>query len=394
MAAPDQVLDVAAAGINQAVIVTWTPSADTTVTHYQTRLTQGGNEVRGWTDVVGDRTTATVTVTGLTNGLAYAATVRAVNPDGNGAVSDEATATPVNVVLRQVYEDVDLVGIAPPPVVEQLDYEQILTAMTADLRARDPDHDAWVESEPVMKLLEVAAYRELLLRYRINHAARSVMLAYAAGADLDHLSGLLGVMRTHGETDDRLRARIRRAPARFSTAGSEAAYAFWATSTPGVVDAQIDSLSPGNVDVWVLGGDAVDGSPPPALVQAVADVVSADAVRPLTDTVNAKAGQVLPYQVTAALTVAAGPDREAVRSAAEAAVTTYARSRHRLAASVPRSALIAALHVAGVVAVDLTSPADDVDPVTGQAPWPTTGSTSAYAHPETHPLDGITVTAA
>ena len=394
MALPAKVLDVAAAGINQAVIVTWTPTADATVTKYQTRLTQDGNVVRDWADVAGNRQTKTVTLAGLTNGLAYAATVRAVNGDGPGPASDEATATPVNVVLRQVYEDVDLTGLAPPPVVEQLSYEAILTAMAADLRARDPDFDAWVESEPVMKLLEVAAYRELLLRYRINHAARSVMLAFAGGADLDHLGALIGVTRTAGEADRQLRARIRAAPARFSTAGSEGAYRFWASSVPGVADAQINSPAPGVVDVWVLGGDAVDGSLPPALVQAVSAAVSADHVRPLTDTVSAKAGKVLPYKIHATLTVASGPDQETVRAAAEAAVTAYARDRHRLGASVPRSALIAALHVAGVVEVDLAKPDADVDASTGQAPWPTTGAQAAYVHPATHPLDGITVEAA
>ena len=395
MAAPAQLVNVEAAGINQGIIVTWTMSPEADVVGYQTRVTQAGAQVRDWTNVAGDRMAETATIAGLTNGLAYAVTVRAVNgSDEYSVASAEATATPVDVVLRQVYEDVDLTGLAPPPVVEQLSYEAILTAMTADLRARDPDFDAWVESEPVMKLLEIAAYRELLMRYRINAAARSVMLAYAVGADLDHLGALLGVTRSAGETDEQLRTRTRLAPARVSTAGSEASYRFWATSVAGVTDVQVDSPSPGVVDVWVLGGDAPDGSPPPALVLAVADAVSGDTVRPLTDTVNAKTGRVLPYTVAATLTVAAGPDVETVRTAAAAAVTAYARRQRKLGGSVPRSALIAALHVAGVVEVDLAEPAADVDAGTGQAPWPTVGANAAYEYPDTHPLDGIAVVAA
>ena len=395
MAAPAQVTNVAAAGINQGIIATWTISPEVDVAGYQTRVTQAGAQVRDWTNVAGDRMTAAVIIGGLTNGLAYAVTVRAVNSSNEFSMaSAEATATPVDVVLRQVYEDVDLTGLAPPPVVEQLGYEAILTAMTADLRARDPDFDAWVESEPVMKLLEIAAYRELLLRYRINQAARSVMLAYAAGADLDHLGALLGVTRSTGETDEQLRARIRLAPARVSTAGSEASYRFWVTSVPGVTDVQVDSPSPGVVDVWALGGDAPDGSPPPALVLAVADAISGDTVRPLTDTVRARTGRVRPYAIAATVTVASGPDVETVRTAAAAAVTAYARRQRKLGGSVPRSALIAALHVAGVVEVDLTEPAADVDAVTGQAPWPTTGANAVYEYPDTHPLDGIAVVAA
>ena len=46
---------------------------------------------------------------------------------------------------------------------------------------------ALVESDPAWTILEVAAYRELLLRQRINDASRAVMLAFATGADLEHL---------------------------------------------------------------------------------------------------------------------------------------------------------------------------------------------------------------
>jgi hypothetical protein len=55
-----------------------------------------------------------------------------------------------------------------PDVVETLDYEVILAAMKADLAARAPELAAVLalESEPVVKLLEVCAYRELLLRAR------------------------------------------------------------------------------------------------------------------------------------------------------------------------------------------------------------------------------------
>jgi len=78
-----------------------------------------------------------------------------------------------------------------PDVIEQIDYESLLSALRADLQARLPTFNAWLESDPIMKLLEVAAYREMLLRQQFNDRARSVMLAYALGADLDHLGALL-----------------------------------------------------------------------------------------------------------------------------------------------------------------------------------------------------------
>lgn len=100
--------------------------------------------------------------------------------------------------MSSTFTALDLSQLPPPEVVEGLSFETILAEMTADLKARDPAFDALVESDPAMKILEVAAYRELLLRQRVNDAARGVMLAYAAGADLDHLGALFGVKRLTG----------------------------------------------------------------------------------------------------------------------------------------------------------------------------------------------------
>jgi phage-related baseplate assembly protein len=46
-----------------------------------------------------------------------------------------------------------------------------------------------------VKLLQENAYREVIWRQRVNEAARAVMLAYAAGADLDQIGGNYNVER-------------------------------------------------------------------------------------------------------------------------------------------------------------------------------------------------------
>ena len=79
--------------------------------------------------------------------------------------------------------------------METLSFESILRAMKDDFAARHPAFDAWLESDPAIKLMEAAAYRELLIRQRVNDAARSVMPAFAAGADLDHFAAFYGVER-------------------------------------------------------------------------------------------------------------------------------------------------------------------------------------------------------
>ncbi|MDD3652313.1 MAG: hypothetical protein PHC73_12625, partial [Immundisolibacter sp.] len=113
---------------------------------------------------------------------------------------------------------IDLSRLPPPTVVETYSYEAILAARKQDLIDLFPaDRQAELaavlalESEPLTKFLEESSYREVLLRARVNDAARAVMLAYATGADLEHLAAYLGVERLEGETDDRLRTRTQMA---------------------------------------------------------------------------------------------------------------------------------------------------------------------------------------
>src|SRR5690242_20429434 len=82
---------------------------------------------------------------------------------------------------------IDLSKLPPPEFVETLNYEAILAAMLQDFKARYPDYTNVLESDPAYKILEVAAYRELLLRHRINEAGRALLVAFALGSDLDHI---------------------------------------------------------------------------------------------------------------------------------------------------------------------------------------------------------------
>ena len=81
-----------------------------------------------------------------------------------------------------------------PDVVEVLDYETILAERKATLVSLYPEEQQeavartlTLESEPIVKLLEENAYREVIWRQRVNEAARAVMLAYAEDADLDQI---------------------------------------------------------------------------------------------------------------------------------------------------------------------------------------------------------------
>ncbi|WP_429884765.1 baseplate assembly protein [Geoalkalibacter halelectricus] len=279
---------------------------------------------------------------------------------------------------------IDLSLLPAPQVVEPLDYEQILAEMVADLRSRDPEFDALVESDPAHKVLQVAAYRELLIRQRVNDSARAVMLAYAVGSDLEHLAALYGLSRLlvdpgnpeaippvapTFESDAALRRRVQMAPEGWTSAGSVGAYRFHATSSdPKVLDVSVQSPSPGEVLVTVLS-TAGDGTPDASLLATVSAALSDETVRPLCDGVTVQGAQIVPYAIEAALTLYHGPDEEAVRLEAQAAALAYAAETHRLGRDVTLSGLYAALHRPGVQKVRLISPAAGIDIAPRQASW-------------------------
>lgn len=281
------------------------------------------------------------------------------------------------------FTDIDLSQLPAPDVVEALDYEQILGEMRADLIARDPDFSALVESDPAMKVLEVAAYREALLRQRVNDAARAVMLAHATGADLDNLAANMSVQRITvdpGDADARpsrpavmesdaaLRRRAQLAPEGLSTAGPAGAYVFHALSVPDVLDADVRSPRPGVVEVAVLSREG-DGTASAEVLSAVSAAVNDEFVRPLTDTVVVRSAELLHYSVQADLQVYAGPDGEIVRRAARDALREYVDKCHAFGREVSLSGLYAALHRAGVRAAQMTAPTSDICPAFGQATY-------------------------
>jgi phage-related baseplate assembly protein len=257
---------------------------------------------------------------------------------------------------------INLSGLAPPDIVETLDYEAIVTAMRNDLVARFPLIAGVIdlESEPARKLIEAFAYREMGLRARINDAARAVLLASSYGTNLDHLGALFATARQEDESDARFRRRIQLAPEAFSVAGPEGAYQYHAlTVAPWARDVSAVSRRPGVVRVTVLKEGA---DPVPTLVEreVVRLHLGNEAIRPLTDVVEVLAPIIRRTRVAAKLTLYPGPDAQVVRQRALAAVTAWVEKNRMLGMNLRRSALYAALHQEGVHSVDLVSPAEDL----------------------------------
>lgn len=251
---------------------------------------------------------------------------------------------------------IDLSKLPFPAVIEALSFETIFAERKTQLINAYPDVADALEfdSEPITKLLQENAYRELLLRQRINEAARAVMLAFSTGSDLDQLATLFGVDRLEGEPDSAFRLRVRDSMYQLSVAGPTAAYTSRARGAhPLVKDILVTSPQPGDVLVTVLSRDGVASS---SVLSAVDQALSADTVRPLCDTVIVESAAITPYAVVAALETYPGPEGDIVREAAIAACWEYADEANLIGAEVTRSGIYAALRRAGVTSVELSSP--------------------------------------
>lgn len=186
------------------------------------------------------------------------------------------------------------------------------------------------------------------------------------------ISGAVNTSTSSGgsapEDDDHLRARIQAAPNRFSVAGPVGGYRFFALGVdPAIIDVQVSSPAPGQVNVYVLTGPITEqpaSSPNSAAIagEALLDKVQAalnsDSVRPLTDTVTALPVSEIDYRIAATITLYSDADPTSAMEAAQTAAVQYAIG---LASKIQRdivpSQIIAALAVPGVYQVGLTAPA-------------------------------------
>lgn len=304
---------------------------------------------------------------------------------------------------------IDLSLLPPPDVVESLDFETLYQEVLGIYRAHMGDQwTALLESDPVVKLLEVMAYREMVMRARVNAAAKASLLAYAKGADLENRAADYGVQKLTirpanpdavppvtalMEGDEALRYRTRLSLEALSVAGSSGAYEYHALSSsaevvhvsvdsprfsgvpvPAAVKAQLPAGAivvvcdydaglanplPGDVSLAVLAGPS-STVPQAQLVATVLKALSAEDVRPVTDRPRVQGGIPTDFKVEAVLWVEDGPDPDVVLAAAKASLEAAIADARRLEGQLPVSAIYAALHVTGISRVDLAKPVEGV----------------------------------
>ncbi|UTO03288.1 baseplate assembly protein [Serratia nematodiphila] len=277
---------------------------------------------------------------------------------------------------------IDLSQLPPPQVVETLSFEDLLEDRKARLLELYPEEQREaiartleLESEPIVMLLQENAYREMLLRQRINEAAKAIMVAYAIDSDLDQLGAnnntqRLTITPADGEaippvkavmeSDADFRQRIPAAFEGMSVAGPTGAYEFHALSADGKVsDASAISPAPAEVTISVLSRDG-DGTASPELLAAVSAALNDEEVCPVADRLTVQSAKIVNYQIDATLYVYPGPAIEPIMADAELRLKNYINEQRRLGRDIRLSAIYAALHTQGVQRVELAAPLADV----------------------------------
>lgn len=292
---------------------------------------------------------------------------------------------------------IDLSRLPLPDVIERIDYEALLAERKARLLELTPEDDRQslaelltLESEPLAKYLQENAYREMILRQRINDAAAAGMLAANRGADLDGVAARYETQRLEGEDDDRLRERSQLAFYQVAAAGPAQRYRRVALDAhPDVVAVDAWQQSPGVVRVAVLTrhtlpkedaseeamiiGRALFPQPSdkklatiigargtPAFVAALTRL-TADDVQPVGVDLRVSPASILTYAVNATVVVPLGPDPQRILDAARQKLTARLRELATFRVDVYRAPLKAALMVEGARTVELHEPMADID---------------------------------
>lgn len=282
---------------------------------------------------------------------------------------------------------IDVSKLAPPTLVPDVTFEDVLERFRAYVLANDPEMIDVIdlESDPTLKQMQLLAYESQLQRNGQNLGVISNYLAFAAGPDLDHLAVIWSLARLSGESDDRFRRRIQLAPEGLSVFGSLGSYEFHALSVDAqIVGVSVASPAPVEVVLSLLLEEGLEVARIAEIKAAVEDrfavrIQEAD-VRPFTDQVTIELASAISFDVTANLTIGSGPDPDVVLEQARASLRAYLAERRALGRIVSATGVGGALHVAGVETVNLVAPLSDITPAAYQFGAVATVSVARVGH--------------
>lgn len=266
---------------------------------------------------------------------------------------------------------INLANVPLPAAIEPLSFERVVTDIQADLSQRFPSvaPSLQLESALVNKLIQAVAYRETLMRSRVNDAVRAVLAPTARGGDLDNVAARQGVVRLEIapatptapavlESDEALLRRYLLSFERAS-AGSRNRYLYEAwTAWPQMHDAKVNGWRehgrPGDVDIVIIGPEGrLATEPEKASVRAA---VTAPGVQQETASVTVINAERIEFGVHVAIETPPGPDAEIIRQEVEARIRAAASVRMAIGGEIPPGLVAGAAYGANVLRVEDLSP--------------------------------------
>jgi len=274
-----------------------------------------------------------------------------------------------------MYQPINLAALPTPSAVQAFGFAALHDATIADaasrLQAAGIDYDvAALRGNPLNFVISSYAWREGLMRQRINEAVASTFLATAVeDADIELRAADVATVRADGEKNASLKARAQLAWEALATGGTYERYKALALSAAPVDLADVvvygherAGVPIGEVWIYCLGENA-SGVARAEVVAAVQAACSDRAARPVNDLVRVFAATPIPYTVEANLVLESGADPEAVTAAQRDALEAYAATRTKIGGLVTRSQISAVLSYNGsglVHDLTLTQPLGNV----------------------------------
>jgi phage-related baseplate assembly protein len=210
---------------------------------------------------------------------------------------------------------IEQLNIPVPDAIEEISYEAMKSETISYLESVIENAE-FLESDPVMLVVEALIYREMKLRARVNHAIRAMFLTTATKGDLDNKAAEHFVFRLEDESDERLRERAFLALDGFSTAGSYGGYVYHTLSVDSsILEAKPRKIAPGVIEVIYHANDQGE-----ELRLKIEEALSGEFVRPMTDTVSVRHATIVGVDLSLDVEVLRMSEVDAIRLEIEQAL--------------------------------------------------------------------------
>jgi phage-related baseplate assembly protein len=274
------------------------------------------------------------------------------------------------------YPVIDPARLGRMLVLEDIDTDAIIKTRMARLKEIWASHDPpaaaqydveELEFDPILINQECCTYFELLLRDRVNQAARAVTLANAVSTDLDAIASRYpgGVPRVEGESDRRYRQRVWLSPNPLTPHGTAEGYQFWALSAlPTVRDVTTIKIRPRLDDnPIILVTCMMEGADPiPTLEQllVIRRYIIAESRLAMTDVISIAAPKLIKIDYRIKVWLYPTVDEASTLAQLKTNLAALIEDQRWLGRDHTRAAIAGAAMIAGVQNIEVVSPAHDV----------------------------------